>query len=382
MEDKQLALFDYGTLDLDTRSFVQTKTAEIRILVKQTAQGIIEIGQRLIEVKERLKYQGSGFDGWLQLEFDWSRSTAYNFMNVASKCPTVGHLDFSPKVLYLLASPSAPEEARQEALTLAESGEKITHAKAQELVAKYKAEAEAAKQEKQQAIVSLEDRITNLEHERSAIAKERDQARHYKSADDQLIIRQDTMIEKLNQQIAELKAQVVQPQTIEKEVRVEVEKRVEVIPEDYDVLKVDVTGMGNFSHHTRQQRSALTYGAAILPTTTQASGKLSLHNPYRGEKCLPMWNGEKIPLTYLRKTVYDMTVLIHNIYKERQNKMEEILTTEEATKYLKITKRTLFKLVKEGKVRAMKVGNAFRFKKADLEEDLMINGNEPKAATR
>jgi excisionase family DNA binding protein len=61
---------------------------------------------------------------------------------------------------------------------------------------------------------------------------------------------------------------------------------------------------------------------------------------------------------------------------------QEILTTSEATKYLKVDKRTLFKMVREGKVRAMKVGNAFRFKKIDLEEDLMINANEPKAATR
>jgi excisionase family DNA binding protein len=62
--------------------------------------------------------------------------------------------------------------------------------------------------------------------------------------------------------------------------------------------------------------------------------------------------------------------------------MEEILTTEEAIKYLKITKKTLFKMVKEGRVRAMKAGNAFRFKKSDLEEDLMVNANGAKAATR
>jgi excisionase family DNA binding protein len=62
--------------------------------------------------------------------------------------------------------------------------------------------------------------------------------------------------------------------------------------------------------------------------------------------------------------------------------MEEILTTEEAIKYLKITKKTLFKMVKEGRVRAMKAGNAFRFKKSDMEEDLMVNANEPKAAIR
>jgi excisionase family DNA binding protein len=49
---------------------------------------------------------------------------------------------------------------------------------------------------------------------------------------------------------------------------------------------------------------------------------------------------------------------------------DELLTTEQATKYLKTSKRTLFKLVQEGKVRALKVGNAYRFKKEELDEDL------------
>jgi excisionase family DNA binding protein len=80
--------------------------------------------------------------------------------------------------------------------------------------------------------------------------------------------------------------------------------------------------------------------------------------------------------------VYNVHVLVLNIYKERQNKMEEILTTDEATKYLKITKRTLFKMVKEGKVRAMMAGNAYRFKKNELDEDLKVNFEEAKAAMR
>jgi hypothetical protein len=40
-------------------------------------------------------------------------------MDVAEKLPTVGSFDFSPKVLYLLASASTPESAREEALSLA-----------------------------------------------------------------------------------------------------------------------------------------------------------------------------------------------------------------------------------------------------------------------
>ena len=95
-EPRQLALFDYGTLDHDTRSFLQTKTAEIRILVKQTAQGIIDIGQRLLEVRDRLEH--GQFLHWIEAEFGWKKSTAYNLINVASNFQPVGNFDFSPKV--------------------------------------------------------------------------------------------------------------------------------------------------------------------------------------------------------------------------------------------------------------------------------------------
>lgn len=61
---------------------------------------------------------------------------------------------------------------------------------------------------------------------------------------------------------------------------------------------------------------------------------------------------------------------------------KEILTTKEVMDYFRITRVTLLKMIHEGKIRAFKVGNAYRFKKSDLEEDLMVNANEPKAATR
>jgi len=203
---RQLALFDYGTLDHDTRSFIQTKTAEIRILVKQTAQGIIDIGQRLIEVRDRLEH--GQFLQWIETETEIGKSTAYRFMDVAEKLPTVGSLDFSPKVLYLLASASTPEPAREEALSLAESGEKITPAKAHKIIAKHKAEAEAAKQEvkeKQQTITTLQDQIASLESNLTRVRREHAQMLLTKQVDDQDIIRQQNLVEKLEAQIEELK---------------------------------------------------------------------------------------------------------------------------------------------------------------------------------
>ena len=62
---------------------------------------------------------------------------------------------------------------------------------------------------------------------------------------------------------------------------------------------------------------------------------------------------------------------------------KEILTTREAMQYFRVTKVTLLKMIHEGKIRAFKIGNAYRFKKVDLEEDLQVNKlSEPKAAAR
>jgi Protein of unknown function (DUF3102) len=52
----------------------------IHNLARMTAAGIVQIGQYLTEVKERL---GHGrFLGWIEKEFAWSQPTAWRFMNV------------------------------------------------------------------------------------------------------------------------------------------------------------------------------------------------------------------------------------------------------------------------------------------------------------
>jgi hypothetical protein len=49
------ARWDEG-LDVETREFVQLKTDEIHGQIKRTAEGVIKIGQNLIEVKEHLRH--------------------------------------------------------------------------------------------------------------------------------------------------------------------------------------------------------------------------------------------------------------------------------------------------------------------------------------
>jgi Protein of unknown function (DUF3102) len=122
--------FDYTALDIDTASFVRQQTGEIHSLVRRSAQDIFEIGQKLIQVKEKLGH--GNFRNWLLAEFDWNERTAQNFMNVARqfKSETVADLPLAATALYILAAPSTPVEIREEAIARAQSGEPITKKKA------------------------------------------------------------------------------------------------------------------------------------------------------------------------------------------------------------------------------------------------------------
>ena len=93
--------------------------------MKRAASDIIEIGQKLIEVKARLPY-GTWTD-WLTCEFGWTDQTARNFMHVAQAFAGQNQkiFDFAPSALYILAAPSVPDEARREALDRAEAGEPL-----------------------------------------------------------------------------------------------------------------------------------------------------------------------------------------------------------------------------------------------------------------
>ncbi|WP_250126633.1 DUF3102 domain-containing protein [Chroococcidiopsis sp. CCMEE 29] len=128
--------FDYASLDAATSRFVQQQTGEIRALMKRTAQGIVEIGQKLIEVKERIGHGQFGL--WLNAEFEWSQDTATNFIRVAQRFGgNPKFSEFAPSALYLLAAPSTPDTVRQEALARAEAGEFITYSSAKALKQKY-----------------------------------------------------------------------------------------------------------------------------------------------------------------------------------------------------------------------------------------------------
>jgi hypothetical protein len=134
----QLVLFDYGTLDQETRIVVQQRTDELKTMFRRTAEDIVEIGKKLDDVRKRLR--NGQFDDWLKAEFDMSRRTAYNFVNVYERFGSANfaQLDISVSALYLLAAPGTSDEARAEALTRAEAGESITHAAAKDIVVEHR----------------------------------------------------------------------------------------------------------------------------------------------------------------------------------------------------------------------------------------------------
>jgi hypothetical protein len=149
--------FDYASLDTEARIVVQQRTSEIKGLMRKAAQDIIDIGQKLIEVKARLPH--GHFGPWLEAEFEWSEPTAQRFMRVCGAFQKRQIDGFAPSALYLLAAPSTPEAAREEALSQAEAGERITHQKAQGIIEAVKASSYDATEQRLSSSDDLQEAV-------------------------------------------------------------------------------------------------------------------------------------------------------------------------------------------------------------------------------
>src|SRR5437763_147455 len=125
----QQQLFDYGELAREDRAYVKHREVLIPETAKQTAQGIVNIGQSLTEAKGRLAH--GKWLPWLKLSFRWSQPTAFNFMRVYKqvKLSNFDDLQIDASALYLIAAPATPEPVVVEIMKRAKAGEPMTRAK-------------------------------------------------------------------------------------------------------------------------------------------------------------------------------------------------------------------------------------------------------------
>jgi hypothetical protein len=139
-DDALAPTFDYRDLAKPDLDLITRNTEAIRELMRRAAGHVIEIGRRLLEVKDRLPH--GRFGDWLRAEFEMEPRLAQNLMNVARrfKSETVSHLPITPAALYMLAAPSTPDRARAEAVQRAEAGERIGKAAAGSIVTAHRAD--------------------------------------------------------------------------------------------------------------------------------------------------------------------------------------------------------------------------------------------------
>lgn len=152
---------------------IEKTTAEILMLKEQTAQNIIEIGKRLMKVKENLGH--GNFGEYLKNKVEFSRQTANRFMSIArefSNCSAMSNLG-STKLFFLAG---LDEEDRQEVMQENDVEEMTTReleqaVKEKKEIKKQLEEEKEYSEELQEAIKEKETQIRNLQNEIKNISK-------------------------------------------------------------------------------------------------------------------------------------------------------------------------------------------------------------------
>lgn len=107
---------------------------------KRTTSGILIMAEVAYEVREAYGYPM--YCAWLEERYGLKQRMANNLLAVRRMVKHFGMIDtdrwvsFAPSAIYILAASSTPEDAVEEALTLAEQGETVTHAIARGIVAR------------------------------------------------------------------------------------------------------------------------------------------------------------------------------------------------------------------------------------------------------
>jgi hypothetical protein len=136
----QLVLFDLGALAPETRSVVEREDGEFTRNMEAAGAAFILACRNVLHIHEALRYKRPGFVDWCNSKRGFSDETGRKMLRVAQMFQDSGNIPpiESREALYLLAAPSTPEPAREEALARAEAGEEITRTAAKEIVERHR----------------------------------------------------------------------------------------------------------------------------------------------------------------------------------------------------------------------------------------------------
>ncbi|MFM2312614.1 MAG: hypothetical protein RLZZ04_1890 [Cyanobacteriota bacterium] len=157
--NSNISTFDYTSLDQTTAEFLLQETKEIKTLMKRTVEGIIETGERLQRVKQRLQH--GEFMTWVENELKCHYSTALHFMRVwetfGEQKEQIADVGINVSVLYLLSAPSMPEQLRTEIVEMAKAGNPVSFAEAKRLKKEYtERQSDESSTKQQEAITTID----------------------------------------------------------------------------------------------------------------------------------------------------------------------------------------------------------------------------------
>lgn len=128
--------YDYSQVAEEHRATVIASAKTIKRHERRTIENMVTIGRELKAVQDRLPH--GQFLPWIEQEFGWQKTIAYNLLNLAAKFPPGGNLPVGIGLAALYQLTAAPDSALQEAQNRQHAGETITKAKATEIAARHR----------------------------------------------------------------------------------------------------------------------------------------------------------------------------------------------------------------------------------------------------
>lgn len=139
--------YEYEGIDPQTRTHLENQANAIRKKLLITKRAVIEIGERLLQVKAILPH--GHFGRWVVAHCDFTLHTAKNFMNAAEFANKHKNLSkISQTGLFLLAAPKLNEEIRRRVIQAVETGAATSSTEIRQLIHKEKVEANFGSEKK------------------------------------------------------------------------------------------------------------------------------------------------------------------------------------------------------------------------------------------